>query len=449
MRLAFGRAMRAVVCLCLTAGLLGGCLWDQSDQAGVVAVVGGSPIRLAELEARHDLGRLGLPQVDNPAVEELRSEYGATLAGLIVARLVNQELDRLKLSLTDQERRAAEEAVRADYPGDAFEAMLLEEHIDLPRWREMLADRLALEKFTQNVLRPNVRVGVSEAANYYKEHIDAFTRPASVRLRLVVGRDAETVKAALAAARKADSAQADAGVHEVVLPEAGLPPAWREALKARKPGEATAPLASGHDFLGLILVERLPATVLDPAKAYPRVESRLAAEKLAKAFAAWLAEALAGATIRVNTRLLAGQPPGDSPAAPAAEKAEQAELDAARSQGQASDSLAKRVRMTLAEKQADAPIPDQKPVEPATESTPASTAPPPAVAEEVPAPLAPPVVEEPAVRTPPAPIGPAQPDPVAGVPPPPPAPAMAQQGHEAALRPLSPRRAGCFGRASP
>ena len=68
--------------------------------------------------------------------------------------------------------------------------MLLEEHIDLPRWRELLADRLALEKFTQNVLRPNVRVGVSEAANYYKEHIDAFTRPASVRLRLVVGRDA-------------------------------------------------------------------------------------------------------------------------------------------------------------------------------------------------------------------------------------------------------------------
>ena len=41
------------------------------------------------------------------AVEELRNEYGATLAGLIVARLVNQELDRLKLSLTDQERRAA------------------------------------------------------------------------------------------------------------------------------------------------------------------------------------------------------------------------------------------------------------------------------------------------------------------------------------------------------
>ena len=143
-----------------------------------------------------------------------------------------------------------------------------------------------------------------------------------------------------------------------------------------------------------------------------------------------------GATIRVNTRLLAGQPSADAPAAPAAEKAEQAELDAARSQGQASDSLAKRVRMTLAEKQADAPIPDQKPVEPATESTPASTAPPPAVAEEVPAPLAPPVVEEPAVRTPPAPIGPAQPDPV-GPPaqaggPTPPAPAMAQQGHEAA-----------------
>ncbi|KHK04061.1 peptidylprolyl isomerase [Desulfovibrio sp. TomC] len=417
MRLALVRALRAVLCLGLTAGLLGGCLWDQLDEAGVVAVVGGSPIRLAELEARYDLGRLGLPQVDNPAVEELRREYGASLAELIVARLVGQELDRRKLALSAPELAAAEEAVRADYPGDAFDAILLEEHIDLPHWREMLADRLRLEKFTRDVLRPNVRVGVSEAANYYKEHLDAFTRPASVRLLVVNGRDAESVKAALVAVRKADTPQNTAGVHEVVLPESGLPPAWREALKARKPGEATQPLADGHDFLGLVLVARLPAAVLDPAKAYVRVESMLTTEKLAKAFDAWLAEALAGATIRVNRRLFSEGQPADAVAGQDAANADQAERHAARSQRQASDALADSARKVLAEKQAPPPTEGQQPTPPAPEVVPAADMPRSPGIEETSSPVAPPVPEAPAVQTPPAPLSAEQPGVVAEQPP--------------------------------
>jgi cytoskeletal protein RodZ len=397
--------VRAVVCLGLTAGLLGGCWWDRSEEPGVVAVVGGSPIRLAELEARHDLVRLGLPQADNPAVEELRAEYGAALAGLIVARLVNQELTRLGMALSTEERAAAEAAVRAEYPGDSFEGMLLEEHIDLPRWREMLADRLALEKFTREVLRPNIRVGVSEAATYYKEHIDAFTKPAAVRLRIVAGRDAEAVKAALAAVRKSGQPEADSGMQEVVLPEAGLPPAWREALKSRKPGEATPLLAVGHEYLGLILLERLAATVLDPAKAYARVESLLAAEKLGKAFDAWLAETLTGATIRVNSRLLARPDPVAAEAATDGGQTEQAELAAARTQGQASEYIAEQARRTLAGKQAGAADNNQNQEPPSPAAAPGLDRAVPTVAEQTPASTPAPAAEASGARTPPVPAG--------------------------------------------
>lgn len=382
-----GRVARAGVCLCLAVGLLTGCLGQGDDEAGVVATVNGSPVRLAELEDRHDLARLGLPRLDNPAVEELRAEYGATLADLIVARLVGQELARLGLTPGLDELAAAEQAVRADYPGDSFERLLLEEHIDLARWRELLADRLALEKFTRDVLRPTVRVGVSEAASYYKEHIQAFTRPAMVRVLVVSGRDAESVKAGLAAARKSPRPQPGQGpegwtVQEAALPEAGLPGNWRDALRPLKPGEATVPMASGREHRGLVLVERIPASVLDPAKAYARVESMLAAEKLDKAFEAWLAETLAAATVRVNNRLQASGKPDPAQTPQTALQADQAEIETARSESQARDYLAGQARKTLAEKR---PATAEEPaVQDPVPSWPAGL-PLPAVAEETPA----------------------------------------------------------------
>jgi hypothetical protein len=313
-----------LVVLCCTVLLLGGCNRDALDEPGVVATVNGAPIRTTDLEARQDLRRLGTPVVDNPSVERLRAEYGSILADMIVARLVRQELARLHLSVTAAELAAAERDVMADYPDGAFDRMMLEEHIDPERWRQALGDRLALDKFTREVLRQNVRVGVSEAASYYKEHINAFTKPARLRLAILGGKDAETLKAALAAYRKTNQLASLDGmpgltIQEVNLPVKNLSPAWREALKPLKPGEASAVLAGSKESTALILLARQPETVLDPAKAYAQVEALLLEDKLEKAFAAWLAEALAGAKIAVSRQLVATS---TASAAPAGSKTE-------------------------------------------------------------------------------------------------------------------------------
>ena len=350
-----GLGLRLTAALVLSLGLWA-CGRDAADEPGVVAVVNGSPIRLAELEMRNDVSRINQPTIDNPAVEDLRAGLGGALADAVVARLVRQELDRLGQAPTPEELQKAEAAVRADYPGEAFERMLLEEHIDLARWREMVADRLALEKFRQDVLLPGQRVGVSEAAAYYKEHQAAFARPAMVTLRVVSGRDAEAVKAALAAARKAGQGEGALGV-EAVMPEAGLPQAWRDALRGKKPGEATSPLAMGREHVALVLVERTPAAMPDPAKAYARVEARLTEEKLAKAFDAWLAKALGQATIRVNARLL----PAGAMLAQVDGKDGNAELVAAKVQEEASVYVAGAARRALADRQPSAASPEEPP----------------------------------------------------------------------------------------
>lgn len=295
-----------LVCLCLCSVLGAGC--HREDDVGVVARVNGTAIRVTDLEARHDLWRLGVPVVDNPTVERLRGEYGVVLTDMIIAGLVRQELKRLRQPVTEDDLHAAEAAVRADYPADAFERMLHQEHIDLDQWRSMLLDRLALDKFCRVVLRDNVRVGVSEAAAYYKDHIDTFTKPRRLRLARVEALSAADIKAALAAYQKAGNLEALAGlvgvkVTEMTLPEKNLPNVWREAVMGLKPGEATSIVAAEKRGLALIVLAREPRTVLDPSKAYARVESLLLEDRLEKAFEAWLAEALDGADIRVSPLL--------------------------------------------------------------------------------------------------------------------------------------------------
>jgi hypothetical protein len=306
---AWGRWPTLGLTLVLVLACLG-CNRDEAGEPGIAATVNGAPISVAVLEARHDLTRLSLPMADNPAVEQLRTEYGAVLAAMIVARLADQELARHHLALTDAELAAAEAAIRADYPDDTFAAMLLEERIDLDRWREALRDHRTVEKFAREILRPGVRVGVTEAADYYKEHIEAFTQPARTRFLLVRATEAAVVKVALAAYRKDPSrtsleAQAGVAVQEVTLTDRNLSKPWREALRPLKIGEASPVLADGTGGTVLVLLEHQGETVLEPATAYARVEAILSARKLEEAMAVWLGETLAKARIRVNPLLLA------------------------------------------------------------------------------------------------------------------------------------------------
>lgn len=309
--------------------LLGGC-GRSADEPGIAATVNGAPITVAALEARHDLGRLGLPAVTNPAVARLRSEYGSVLTDMIVGTLVGQELARRHLAVTDAELTEAEATVRADYAGDAFARMLLEEHIDLHRWREALRDRLTVEKFARKVLRPNIRVGVSEAADYYKAHIDDFTKPARVVFLLVESKNVGALQAALAAYAASGNRHdltraADVSAEELTVPVANLSKAWKQALGSVKPGEASSLLSDGNKRLALVLLQRQGEGVLEPAKAYARVEAILSDAKQEQAFATWLGKALAEATIRVNTALLAErrQTPPPTVAAKEADKVEE------------------------------------------------------------------------------------------------------------------------------
>ncbi|MGE4552497.1 MAG: peptidyl-prolyl cis-trans isomerase [Desulfovibrionaceae bacterium] len=303
--------------LLLAATLAAACS-DESDDMGVVARVNGRPITLAQLEFQHDLLHMDSGGTFVPSVEALRAEYGHILGDLIVLELVSQDLEERGIPVTDEEVRAAEAKVRADYPEGAFDQVIIEEYIDLASWRQQLRYTLAREKFNQQVLRPHIQIDYREAEKYYEDHLDDFRVPASVHVVTVRSLRHDDVERALKLYRAGHDPKVLRGdldgvtVREMTVPRENLSATWHDALQELPAGEASPIMEVSSGFEALVLLDSLPAKVLDPSTAYPQVEERLLEQKLQVAFDEWLKKKLATADIRISSRLLpAVEKPGE------------------------------------------------------------------------------------------------------------------------------------------
>lgn len=286
-----------------------GCANDADDM-GIIARVNGDPIYLSLLEFQHDQFQSDVAGAYVPSVQKLKDEYGEILSDLIVHELVVQELAHRDLPVSDHELLKAEEQVRADYPEGAFDQMLVEEYIDLKAWRLQLRNHLAMKKFYQQVLRPQIKIDYKEAEQYYRNHISDFYLPETLRILVVRGPSRRIVGKAVDKYMKErdyvslETAFGEVETREVVIHEGRLSAAWKNAISGLDVGESSGILTDRFGFESLVLLERSPAKVLEPAQAYPLVEKALLEKKLRTAFQNWLDGAVQTANITVSSHLL-------------------------------------------------------------------------------------------------------------------------------------------------
>ncbi len=318
--------MFRIITLLAVLAMLIGCS-NPADDMGIVARVNGSPIYLSQLEFQHDQFQADTVGSYVPSVEKLKSEYGEILTDLIVQELVVQELVNQDIGITDHELLKAEEAVREDYPEGAFDQMLVEEYIDLKAWRRQLKNYLAMKKFFQQELRPQIKIDYKEAEQYYRDHISDFYLPESMRILVVRGPSREIVAKAvekfIAEREQVDltTAFGEVETREVMVREGRLSATWKNALTGLAPGQSSGVLTDRFGFEALVLLERSPAKVLEPAQAYPLVEKALLESKLQDTFEAWLATAVAKANITVSSHLLPADPASPDSVEPSSEPA--------------------------------------------------------------------------------------------------------------------------------
>lgn len=302
--------MRKILLLmAIISAMTAGC-GSETNENGVVATVNGRCIHLTQLETEYDFKHMDWSQGVDTNVEQLKSDYSRIVLNLVVEELVSQELQRRGLSVTDEELKAAEDRIRADYPEGAFEQVLIEEYIDLNEWRGRLKARLAMEKFYKEVLRPRVKLDYEEAEAYYREHISDFYLPDRIRFYLIQAPSEEMIKRAL------DIYETNGSVEDVsakfnrvqVLDlkqrKDRLPVEWLDAVESLEPGQASRIISWEHGYMSVIFLEEIPGRVLEPSQAYPLVESILLERKMEEAFDSWLAQTLKAADIRISPLLI-------------------------------------------------------------------------------------------------------------------------------------------------
>lgn len=306
-----------LVLAALLSGL--GCGRATGDDVGVVATVNGRPIKLSQLEFQYDIQRFEAFAGTLPTVGALREAYGAILSGLIAQELVSQELEKRGQHVSDEELAEAEAAIRGDYPENAFDLMLADEFLDLSMWRAQLKYNVAVEKFQRLVLRPQVHIDYREAEAYYREHLDEFRQPERLRLLAVRAPSKEAVEKALALFRAQggvaalEAAMPQVQARESVVRRDLLPKAWADALDAGQGQGTGVVVGDRYGFEGLLVLEKIPAQLLDPTQAYPQIEAALVERRLGQVFEAWLAKAVDAAVIRVSGRILHKQDDEDLP----------------------------------------------------------------------------------------------------------------------------------------
>ena len=287
---------------CLIAFGLAGCA-EKPLPPGVVAMVNEQPITLRQIEAVYDSSARPLVLAQSPSPELLQSQYGEVLGILVARALVEQELDRLGHTITDPEVAAAEAEARADYLPGEFEAALQEEYIDLAAWRELLRQRLVMERFQERVLRPRIRISAEEVQNIYAADPRQFYQPRKLDLRVFAERDknrAENLRRALIAGEAP-------GLEDqpLRLPFSRLPEVWRKDFASGRPGTVSGLIEADGLYQFARLERDIPEARLNVLEAYPLIEAQLVEAKLDEAFAGWLENTLRKTRIRVVPELVA------------------------------------------------------------------------------------------------------------------------------------------------
>ncbi len=276
---------------------------------GTVATVNGRGISLQYLQAKHDLNHLSWSASAMPSADELQRQYGVALTELIMAELVEQDLEKRDLTVSDEELKAAEDEVRADYPEGEFERSLVEDYIDIDIWRAFLRHRLSMLKFINTALRPEITISPADMEAYYQQHIAEFTLPERQHFIVVDCESkatAEKLRKAYVQTKSQPLPTEDdvINVREITASAKRLPQPWVEALAGLKSREASSIKDYEHRYQFIIFLETLPEQILDPASVYSRVEAGLIESRMEAAFNHWLDKQLAKADIRVSRPLL-------------------------------------------------------------------------------------------------------------------------------------------------
>jgi hypothetical protein len=152
---------------------LWGCPRSDSDQADVNIVrVGETVMTMADFSQILETAEMGFAYLEEDETEkEGRGNYHLNLLNQATEEVILREHARhLGIGVSETELARAIEAVKADYPDEAFEQVLLESAVSFKIWRSRMKHRLLMDKVIAQELEDRMEITPEEIAAYYADH---------------------------------------------------------------------------------------------------------------------------------------------------------------------------------------------------------------------------------------------------------------------------------------
>lgn len=232
----------------------------------LVAVVNDELITSSEVDAARSLAGLNLLAEVLPGVDDPKDNltFRDALESLVDQRLLLQEAHALGLTATDDEARAAVQALTEDRRLDGLTGASAEQI------RRRVQDELTIVKLVNREVRSRLLINSSDVEAYYRAHPDRFTRPTRYRLRQIFLKtseaaksETETIRAEAArgsdfaelARRRSQGVEAARGGDLGFVRSGELLPEIDAALDGMKPGDISPVITSPAGFHIINVVE--------------------------------------------------------------------------------------------------------------------------------------------------------------------------------------------------
>jgi peptidyl-prolyl cis-trans isomerase SurA len=283
----------------------------RSSTDRLVAVVNDELITASEVDAARSLAGLNLLAEVLPGVEDPKNNltFQDALESLVDQRLLLQEARALGLTATDDEARAAVQALTEERRLDGLTGASAEEI------RRRVQDELTIVKLVNREVRSRLLINSSDVEAYYRAHPDRFTRPTRYRLRQIFLKtsdaaksEADTIRTEAAhgadfaelARRRSQGAEAARGGELGFVRRGELLPEIDAALDGMKPGDISPVITSPAGFHIINVVEIESGAVRPLEEVHRQAEEFVYQEQATSHYRRWLRQLRSRAHIDIR-----------------------------------------------------------------------------------------------------------------------------------------------------
>jgi peptidyl-prolyl cis-trans isomerase C len=282
-----------------------------------VAVVNGEPIPRAALERELQQLRVGGGEGSGPT-DVLKA---SVVDDLVARALLLQQARARGVTVSPEQVDRAVLALRAEYPGTAFDDLLAQERLSLSELQARVREQLTVEKLFQEEVFPRVKVSPEDVARYHADHAAEFDLPERVHARQIVVRTREEATKLRDEVRRKPQGFAAVASRASIGPEArrggdlgwfgkgqGMPEVFDVTFRLA-PNAISDVVPSPYGFHVFQVVEKKPASRRTLEEARPAVTAKLEREKRARAQEEYVAALRARARIQIDTAAVASVKP--------------------------------------------------------------------------------------------------------------------------------------------